>query len=44
MARRIPKRGLGTGKFNHMQVKDLVQIVNLDKIEALGLEKIDINI
>ena len=30
MARRIPKRGLGTGKFNHLQTKYLVQTVNLD--------------
>ena len=44
MARRIPKRGLGTGKFNHMQKKSLVQIINLDTIENLGLKKIDINI
>ena len=44
MARRIPKRGLGTGKFNHMQTKNLVQIVNLNKIEALDLKKVDINI
>ena len=44
MARRIPKRGLGTGKFNHMQTKSLVQIVNLDRLENLGLDKIDINI
>ena len=43
MARRIPKRGLGTGKFNHIQSKTLVQIVNLDKIEALDLKKVDIN-
>ena len=43
MARRIPKRGLGTGKFNHMQTKDLVQTVNLDKLEKIGSEKIDIN-
>ena len=44
MARRIPKRGLGTGKFNHMQTKSLVQIINLDTIESLGLKKIDVNI
>ncbi len=43
MARRIPKRGLGTGKFNHMQTKDLVQSVNLDRLEKLNIEKIDIN-
>ena len=44
MARRIPKRGLGTGKFNHMQTKNLVQIVNLDRIESLDTDKIDINL
>ena len=43
MARRIPKRGLGTGKFNHMQTKSLVQTVNLDRIESLELDKIDVN-
>ncbi|MAR29380.1 MAG: 50S ribosomal protein L15 [Candidatus Marinimicrobia bacterium] len=44
MARRIPKRGLGTGKFNHMQTKDLVQTVNLDRLEKISVEKIDVNI
>ena len=44
MARRIPKRGLGTGKFNHMQTKDLVQTVNLNRIENLNISKIDINV
>ena len=44
MARRIPKRGLGTGKFNHMQKKSVVQIINLDMIETLGLKKVDVNI
>ena len=44
MARRIPKRGLGTGKFNHMQTKDLVQTVNLDRIESLELKKINIDV
>ena len=43
MARRIPKRGLGTGKFNHMQTKSLVQTVNLDRLDSLGVEKIDVN-
>ena len=43
MARRIPKRGLGTGKFNHMQTKDLVQTVNLDRLEKISVEKIDVN-
>ena len=44
MARRIPKRGLGTGKFNHMQTKDLVQTVNLDVLESLVIDKIDITV
>ncbi len=44
MARRIPKRGLGTGKFNHMQTKDLVQTVNLDRIEDLQIDKVDVNV
>ena len=44
MARRIPKRGLGTGKFNHMQTKDLVQTVNLDRIESLQIDKVDVNV
>ena len=44
MARRIPKRGLGTGKFNHMQTKDLVQVINLDRIDKLKVDKIDVNI
>ena len=43
MARRIPKRGLGTGKFNHMQTKSLVQAVNLNRLDNLGVEKIDVN-
>ena len=42
--RRIPKRGLGTGKFNHMQTKSTVQIINLNIIESLGLDKVDVNI
>ena len=44
LARRIPKRGLGTGKFNHMQTKSAVQIINLNVIESLGLDKVDVNI
>ena len=44
LARRIPKRGLGTGKFNHMQTKSTVQIINLNIIESLGLDKVDVNI
>mgnify|MGYP001476453854 CR=1 FL=1 len=43
IARRIPKRGLGTGKFNHMQVKNSVQIVNISKIQSLGLDRVDVN-
>ena len=37
MARRIPKRGLGTGKFNHMQTKNLVtqKEINLMKRDTI---------
>ena len=43
LARRIPKRGMGTGKFNHLQKKSTVQIVNLNTINKLGLDKIDVD-
>ena len=33
LARRIPKRGMGTGKFNHLQTKSSIQIVNLSIID-----------
>ncbi|MAV64148.1 MAG: 50S ribosomal protein L15 [Candidatus Marinimicrobia bacterium] len=29
LARRLPKRGMGTGKFNHMQTKKSMQILSL---------------
>ncbi len=44
LARRIPKRGLGTGKFNHMQTKNLVQAIHLDRIEGIGVDKVDVNV
>jgi len=44
LARRIPKRGMGTGKFNHLQSKSKIQIVNLSTIDRLDLDSIDVNI
>ena len=44
LARRIPKRGMGTGKFNHLQKKSTVQVVNLDVIDKLDFNKIDIDV
>ena len=39
LMRRLPKRGFS----NHLFKKN-VQIVNLDRIQSLGLEKVDVNI
>ena len=43
LARRIPKRGMGTGKFNHLQTKSTIQIVNLSIINRLTVDKIDVD-
>ena len=32
LARRLPKRGMGTGKFNHLRTKNTVQILNLNTL------------
>ena len=39
LMRRLPKRG-----FSNYPFKKIVQVVNLDKLEALGLKTIDVNI
>ena len=46
LARRLPKRGMGKGKFNHLSAskKNVYQIINLSKIDTLNLKKVDINI
>ena len=36
LARRLPKIGMGTGKFNHLITKKTVQILNLDKLSSLN--------
>ena len=42
MARRLPKRGMGTGKFNHLlSLKKPVQIINLSTLNRI--ESNDIN-
>lgn len=40
LARRLPKIGMGTGKFNHMRTKNRVQVVSLTKL--VNLKKTDI--
>jgi len=45
LARRLPKRGMGKGKFNHLSInKKNIQILNLDDLEKLNLKDIDKNI
>lgn len=45
LARRLPKRGMGNGKFNHLRKnKKIIQILNLDDLEKLNLKEIDKNI
>jgi len=40
LARRLPRIGMGTGKFNHMRTKKTVQIISLTKLA--NLKKTDI--
>ena len=45
LARRLPKRGMGKGKFNHLTShKKEVQIINLSDLVKLKLNDIDKNI
>ena len=45
LARRLPKRGMGKGKFNHLTShKKIVQILNLSDLAKLDLKDIDKNI
>ena len=45
LARRLPKRGMGNGKFNHLRKnKNNIQILNLGDLEKLNLKDIDKNI
>ena len=45
LARRLPKRGMGNGKFNHLRKnKKNIQILNLADLEKLNLKDIDKNI
>ena len=42
MARRLPKRGMGKGKFNHLSSsKKIVQIVNIADLSSLKKKDID---
>ena len=40
LARRLPKRGMGTGKFNHLRTKKTVQILNLNDLSKIGKKDI----
>mgnify|MGYP002890001353 FL=1 len=45
LARRLPKRGMGKGKFNHLTShKKIVQILNVSDLAKLDLKDIDKNI
>ena len=45
LARRLPKRGMGTGKFNHLRNNDqFSQIVNIDQISSLEIDVIDLDV
>ena len=45
MARRLPKRGMGRGKFNHLSShKKDVQILNITDLVKLNIKDIDKNI
>ena len=41
LARRLPKRGMGKGKFNHLTSKSDVQIINISDLESLKIKNID---
>jgi large subunit ribosomal protein L15 len=45
MARRLPKRGMGRGKFNHLSThKKDIQILNITDLVKLSVKDIDKNI
>jgi len=42
MARRLPKRGMGTGKFNHLlSLKKNIQIVNIESLNSIKSKAVD---
>tara|TARA_Y100000758_G_C15751750_1_gene312357 strand:- start:39 stop:497 length:459 start_codon:yes stop_codon:yes gene_type:complete len=44
MARRLPKRGMGKGKFNHLlSLKKFIQTVNVSKLNSIKSKEIDKN-
>tara|TARA_Y100001968_G_C19424572_1_gene753622 strand:+ start:665 stop:1117 length:453 start_codon:yes stop_codon:yes gene_type:complete len=40
LARRLPKRGMGNGKFNHLRTKSLIQIINLNDLNKINKKDI----
>ena len=45
LARRLPKRGMGKGKFNHLINNDpFSQIVNIEQISSLDADIVDLDV
>lgn len=45
LARRLPKRGMGKGKFNHLINNDpFSQVVNIEQISSLDAEVVDLDV
>tara|TARA_B100000959_G_scaffold207966_1_gene218329 strand:- start:539 stop:997 length:459 start_codon:yes stop_codon:yes gene_type:complete len=41
LARRLPKRGMSKGKFNHLPSKSKIQIINISDLETLKIKDVD---
>tara|TARA_Y100001970_G_scaffold151939_1_gene186074 strand:+ start:231 stop:689 length:459 start_codon:yes stop_codon:yes gene_type:complete len=41
LARRLPKRGMSKGKFNHIPSKSKIQIINVSDLASLKIKDID---
>ena len=41
LARRLPKRGMSKGKFNHLPSKSKIQINNISDLESLDLKDVN---
>jgi len=41
LARRLPKRGMSKGKFNHLPSKSKIQTINVSDLNSLKLKEVD---
>ena len=41
LARRLPKRGMSKGKFNHLPSKSKIQIINISDLNSLNLKDVN---